>query len=97
MQQHPAKDDFFYQRFRQQLLDTSSWPSVYVFKFIIPASGNAEETLSALFSKHEVKTTVRASSKGKYTSISVSGTFESPDVIIKKYKQAAKIPNIIQL
>lgn len=91
------KDDTFYQRFYQQLLDTSSWPGVYVFKFIVPASGNAEETLSALFANDEVKTSVRASSKGEYNSISVSGTFDSPDVIIEKYKQAAKIPNIIQL
>ncbi|MGB0274265.1 MAG: DUF493 family protein [Flavobacteriaceae bacterium] len=95
--QHITKDDSFYQRFRQQLLDTSSWPGVYVFKFIVPASGNAEETLNALFANHEVKISVRASSKGKYNSISVSGTFESPDIIIEKYKQAAKIPNIIQL
>jgi putative lipoic acid-binding regulatory protein len=94
---HATKDDSFYQRFYQQLLDTSSWPGVYVFKFIVPASGDAENTLNALFAKDDVSISIRTSSKGKYNSISVSGTFESPKVIIDKYKQAAKIPNIIQL
>lgn len=95
--QQPAKDESFYERFHQQLLDTSSWPSVYVFKFIVPASNNAQKTLEELFSNDVVKISVRASSKGTYSSISVQGTFESPAVIINKYKQASKIPNIIQL
>ena len=95
--QQPAKDQSFYERFHQQLLDTSSWPSVYVFKFIVSASGGAQKILENLFSDDVVKISVRASSKGTYSSISVQGTFESPAVIIDKYKQAAKIPNIIQL
>ena len=45
----------------------------------------------------KVKVNVRSSSNGKYTSISVAGKFGNPDIIIKKHKQAAKIPNIIQL
>lgn len=93
----PAKDNSFYERFHQQLLDTSSWPGAYVFKFIVPASGDAQKILENLFSSDVVKISVRASSKGTYSSISVQGTFESPAVIIDKYKQASKIPNIIQL
>lgn len=95
--QNTAKDDAFYSRFHQQLLDTSTWPGIYVFKFIVPSSGDAQETLASLFAMNDVETTVRTSSKGKYSSISIKGTFETPDVIIEKYKQAAKIPNIIQL
>ena len=92
-----AKDNDFYVRFRQQLFDTSTWPSTYIFKFIIPSSGDAQDTLKSLFVNDDVETTVRASSKGKYNSISIKGTFQTPDIIIEKYKQAAKIPNIIQL
>ncbi|NCG04298.1 MAG: DUF493 family protein [Bacteroidetes bacterium] len=95
--QQAAKDDSFYKRFHQQLLDTSAWPGVYVFKFIVPASGDAQKTLENIFLNDVVKISVRASSKGTYSSISVQGTFESPAVIIDKYKQASKIPNIIQL
>lgn len=95
--QNTAKDDAFYTRFHQQLLDTSTWPGIYVFKFIVPSSGDAQETLEGLFNANDVETTVRTSSKGKYSSISIKGTFKNPDAIIEKYKQAAKIPNIIQL
>ena len=95
--QEAAKDESFYQRFHQQLLETSSWPGVYVFKFIVPASGNAQQTLENLFSKDVVEISVRASSKGTYSSISVQGNFKSTTVIIDKYKEAAKIPNIIKL
>ena len=91
------KDESFYHRLHQQLLDTSSWPAPYVFKFIIPTSGDAKDTLFKLFENDVVTTSERISSKGKYTSISVEGTFPNPDAIIKKYKLAAKIPDIIQL
>ncbi len=96
MQQKP-KDASFYERFHQQLLDSNTWPGTYIFKFIIASSASDEEILLALFQNDDVRVNVRASSKGKYTSISITGTFESPDVIIQKHKQAAKIPNIIQL
>jgi putative lipoic acid-binding regulatory protein len=91
------KDESFYQRFHQQLLDTSSWPGPYVFKFIIPTSGKTKESLLQLFKDDNVNASERVSSKGKYTSISIEGIFANPSIIIEKYKQAAKIPDIIQL
>lgn len=96
MQQKP-KDQSFYDRFYQQLLESSSWPGVYVFKFIIPSSETNKSTLLKLFENDKVTVNVRSSSNGKYTSISIAGKFGSPEIIIKKHKQAAKIPNIIQL
>lgn len=96
MQQKP-KDESFYDRFQQQLLESNTWPGVYVFKFIIPSSDSDKTTLLDLFENDKVEVNVRASSKGKYTSISIAGKFGSPDIIIQKHKQASKIPNIIQL
>lgn len=96
MQQKP-KDESFYERFHQQLLESNTWPGVYVFKFIIPSSDTDKVTLLELFENDKVEVNVRASSKGKYTSISIAGKFGSPDIIIQKHKQASKIPNIIQL
>lgn len=92
-----TKDEMFYTRFHQQLLETSSWPGPYIFKFIVPAVDNAQKVLENLFTTDDVEITVKSSSKGKYVSISISGTFESPKIIIDKYKIASKIPNIIQL
>jgi len=96
MHQNP-KDESFYERFHQQLLESNTWPGVYVFKFIIPSSDSDKATLLELFENDKVEVNVRASSKGKYTSISIAGKFGSPDIIIQKHKQASKIPNIIQL
>ena len=96
MQQKP-KDTSFYERFHQQLLESNTWPGVYVFKFIIPSSDSDKAILLDLFENDKVEVNIRASSKGKYTSISIAGKFESPDIIIQKHKQASKIPNIIQL
>ena len=96
MQQNP-KDTPFYERFHQQLLESNTWPGVYVFKFIIPSSDVDKATLLDLFENDKVTVNVRASSKGKYTSISIAGKFGSPDIIIQKHKLASKIPNIIQL
>jgi len=92
-----SSEEAFYRRLKQQLQETSTWPSTYVFKFILPTAGNTQELLKKLFDNDAVKLTSRASSKGKYTSISISGTFENPDSVIEKHRQAAKIPNIIQL
>jgi hypothetical protein len=96
MQQKP-KDESFYERFHQQLLESNTWPGVYVFKFIILSSDADKATLLELFENDKVEVNVRASSKEKYTSISIAGKFGSPDIIIQKHKQASKIPNIIQL
>ena len=96
MHQNP-KDKSFYERFHKQLLESNTWPGIYVFKFIIPSSDSDKATLLELFENDKVEVNVRASSKGKYTSISIAGKFGSPDIIIQKHKQASKIPNIIQL
>ena len=95
--QQKSQDQSFYDRFHQQLLESNSWPGFYVFKFIIASSETNEAILLELFENDKVKVNVRSSSNGKYTSISVAGKFGNPDIIIKKHKQAAKIPNIIQL
>ena len=96
MQQN-SKDQSFYERFHQQLLESNSWPGVYVFKFIITSSETNKATLLELFENDKVTINVRSSSNGKYNSISIAGKFGNPEIIIKKHKQAAKIPNIIQL
>ena len=96
MQQN-TKDETFYNRFHQQLLEGNKWPSVYVFKFIISSSDSNKAILLDLFENDKVEINVRASSNRKYTSISIVGKFGSPEIIIQKHKQASKIPNIIQL
>ncbi|MEC8211243.1 MAG: DUF493 family protein [Bacteroidota bacterium] len=87
----------FYNRLRDQLAESTDWPSNYMFKFILPADDEKKLTLQNIFVNHTVKIKQRNSSKNNYVSISIEGVFDSPDEIISKYKQVSLIKGIIQL
>ena len=53
MQQNP-KDTPFYERFHQQLLESNTWPGVYIFKFIITSSDADKAILLDLFENDKV-------------------------------------------
>jgi putative lipoic acid-binding regulatory protein len=87
----------FYNRLREQLLESADWPSNYLFKFILPTDDEKKATVLSIFANHPVQITERNSSKNTYVSISIEGVFESPDQIIAKYKAVAQIEGVIQL
>ena len=79
--------------FKEKLDNTHSFPTLYVFKFIVKPHQVKE--IEQLFPKHEV--TLKASSGGKYISTTVKIMASSSDEIINHYKEAAKIEGIISL
>ncbi|MDB4050479.1 DUF493 domain-containing protein [Flavobacteriaceae bacterium] len=88
----------FYERLEKQLSESSSWPSLYRFKFIIKSDIKNIEQLKSIFS--DVKNTdisSRNSSSNRFTSFSITAVMKSPSFIIKKYKLASKIKGIISL
>jgi putative lipoic acid-binding regulatory protein len=87
----------FYTRFHQQLLESTSWPSIYVFKFIVPSNEEKINTLTRMFQTLSPQIATKKSSNGKYTSITLKATVDSPDLVIKKYKQVSQIEGIISL
>ena len=91
------KTTSFYNRLREQLAESTDWPSNYMFKFILPADDEKKLTLQNIFKNHPVKIKERNSSKNTYVSISIEGVFDSPDEIISKYKEVSQIEGIIQL
>ncbi|MDG2313779.1 MAG: DUF493 family protein [Flavobacteriaceae bacterium] len=91
------KSEEFYTRFYEQLLESTSWPSVYVFKFIVPTSEKKINTLTHMFQSLNPQIATKKSSNGKYTSITLKAKVESPDMVIKKYKQVSEIEGIISL
>jgi len=91
------KTEEFYTRLRDELGTTSSWPSEYLYKFIVPTDNhkialveNAFDNLGAVIHTTQSKT-------AKYTSISINVTMESPDSVIEKYIQVSTIEGIISL
>jgi hypothetical protein len=92
-----TKTTLFYNRLREQLEESTDWPSNYLFKFILPSDEEKKATLRSIFANHPVQITERNSSKNNYVSISIEGVFGSPDLIISKYKAVGQIEGIIQL
>jgi uncharacterized protein len=79
--------------FREKLDQHHAWPSLYVFKFIVPAG--REGDVKKLFPLHT--TTEKQSSQGKYTSITVRMMMQSSDAVINIYRQASVIEGLIAL
>jgi putative lipoic acid-binding regulatory protein len=79
--------------FREKLNEHYAWPSLYIFKFIVPTG--KEQQVKELFPKHD--TTERASKQGKYTSITVQMMMPSSDAVIEIYQKASIIEGLIAL
>lgn len=87
----------FYDKLKTQLTDTSTWPATYLYKFIIPVSLEKTTEIEKVFDGTDAVFTTRESSKGKYSSISIKVTMESPEEVIEKYKEVSKVEGVISL
>lgn len=86
----------FYKSLREKLNEQTEWPTVYMFKFIIPADNQKMAQVNELFDG-SAQITTRASKKGNYLSISAKEVMMNAESIIIKYKKAAEIEGIISL
>ena len=77
-------------------LDALEWPSVYLFKFIVPNDNEKMALVSALFDEN-ANISYHTSSKGNYVSVSVKEVMLSGDSVIEIYEKAVKIEGIISL
>ena len=78
----------------KELLDKEyTWPSDYMFKFIVPVQKEAE--VRALFPDHNL--TARESKLGNYISLTVTYKAESSDIILAIYEKASQIEGLIAL
>ncbi|MDC0377788.1 MAG: DUF493 family protein [Flavobacteriaceae bacterium] len=88
----------FYERLEKQLSESSKWPSLYRFKFIVKSETKKIEQLKSVFADiKNVEISSRTSSNNKFISFSITTIMNSPTHIIKKYKLASKITGIISL
>ena len=79
--------------FKAKLDQHYAWPSLYVFKFIVPAG--QEEAVKKLFPKHTASE--KHSTKGKYTSVTVQMMMPSSEAVVSVYEQASAIEGLIAL
>lgn len=88
----------FYKNLRQQLADTSLWPNEYLYKFIVPSDNQKIAEIEAIFDNMGAVINTKASSKGRYTSVSVNVRMKNPDAVILKYKEVGeKVDGVISL
>jgi len=91
------KADEFYKRLEAELEKDTRWPSVYLFKFIIPASLEKTAKIEEIFDGTKAEIETRDSAKGNYTSVSIRVIMESPASVIEKYKEVSTVEGVISL
>lgn len=93
----PNKSQEFYNKLKTQLEDTSTWPSKYLYKFIVPSQSQKIAQIETIFDGLGAVIVNKKSSKGTYTSVSITVIMKSPDAVIEKYKEVATIEGVISL
>ena len=88
-----ANNGAWWDRFRELLDGQNEWPAPYLFKFIVPRAGL--DNLKTVFGDHPV--IVRASTKGRYVSVTARLYMNSSDDVLYIYKAAGAVEGVIAL
>lgn len=88
-----ALDDKALEGLRRRLDETQKWPSMYVFKFIVP-SAQLDRVIDIFRGK---PVTLNHSKKGNYVSVTSELMMQTSVEVIEFYRRAAKIKGIISL
>jgi hypothetical protein len=87
----------FYSKLKERLDNTTTFPTEYLYKFIVPTTGNQVKETEELFKNTLAKITTNTSKTGRYISVSIRVQLTSADKVISYYKKAEKIEGIISL
>jgi putative lipoic acid-binding regulatory protein len=85
-----------YTKLRNLLNEENNWPTVYIFKFIIPADNHKIALVQSKFSDDAI-ILHKESSTGKYFSITIKEVMLNADTIIDKYKEMEGIDGLMAL
>lgn len=77
-------------------LETMEWPSVYMYKFIVPNHPEKIDAIKAMFDDSAVIKT-NTSKNANFISLSIEVVELDVDSIIEKYSIASQIQGIISL
>ncbi|AEV31435.1 DUF493 family protein [Owenweeksia hongkongensis] len=86
-----------YEKLKIQLEEGFEWPTLYMFKFIIPADNEKLAQIESLFNSKEAQINTRESSKGNFISVTVKEMMMSPQRVIDRYVESESIEGIISL
>ncbi len=91
------KTEEFFDRLKGELEKSNTWPSIYLFKFIVPTDNEKIKQVEQAFNCLGAVIKTTQSKTGKFTSVSVDVQMESPQAIIDKYIEVSTIEGIISL
>ena len=89
--------DAFYAKLKGQLEETTQFPSDYMYKFIVPSSGDQAHQIQNIFNNKGAIINNKKSKTGKYISVSIVLNVSNADEVIGYYKQAEKVEGVISL
>lgn len=89
-------DEKHLEKLRAALDHVHQWPSIYMFKFILPTDEMKIESLKKIFGE-SVEIILKKSKNGKYTSLTIKEMMLNADSIFERYIAASKIEGIISL
>lgn len=78
---------------KEQLDSQTDFPTLYMFKFIVPIG--RENEVAMLLPNNEA--VLKKSTKGNYISVTIKAMMPSSESILSVYTQASKIEGIISL
>ncbi len=94
----PPNSDEFYEKLKTQLQETTTWPSEYLYKFIIKTDVHKIAVLEAIFDNMGAVINTTGSKNGNYTSVSINLLMQDPDAVIEKYLEVTeKVEGVISL
>ena len=91
------KTEDFYIRLKDELSNSTLWPSEYLYKFIVPSDVNKIAKVEDAFNDLGAVITTQKSKTGKFTSISINVTMPSAQSVIDKYIAVSDVEGIISL
>ena len=91
------KTEEFYQRLKEELVNSTIWPSEYLFKFIVPTDTDKIMIIETSFDGMGAVIETNQSKTGKYISVSVNVTMKSAQSVIDKYQELSTVEGIISL
>ncbi len=92
------RQDEFYNKLKVQLEESASWPSTYLYKFIVKTDESKIKAIESIFNHLGAVINTTESKKGTYTSVSVNVVMKDPDAVISKYIEVSeKIEDVISL
>jgi len=91
------KNEEFFERLKQELINSTNWPAEYLFKFIVPTQDDKVLEIENAFNQMGAVIDTTQSKTGKYTSVSINVRMASAQAVIDKYIQLSGIEGIISL